>query len=261
MLDGPVGEVLAARSGGTALYTRVVRVFGRSESHTEEAVRPLYTEWASATPSIDVTILAARGAIDLHLSVNAPSQTVAATVLGAAAARAAAILGDDVYSDDGEPIELVVGGLLKARGWRLAAAESCTGGLLLKRLTDFAGSSDYVEGGVVSYSNALKTSLLGVPADLIERLGAVSEPVAERMASGVRAATGAEVGIAITGIAGPSGGSELKPVGSVVIAVETVDARVVRTKRFSGGRDLVRDIASHAALDMVRRLLTGRSIP
>jgi nicotinamide-nucleotide amidase len=260
MLDGPVAEALAARSAGTALYTRVVRVFGRSESHTEEAVRALYPEWASAMPPIDVTILAARGAIDLHLSVNALSQTAAATMLAAAAARASEILGDDVYSDDGEPIELVVGQLLKARGWRLAAAESCTGGLVLKRLTDFAGSSEYVEGGVVSYSNALKTSLLRVPADLIESAGAVSEPVAERMASGVRAATGAEVGIGITGIAGPSGGTELKPVGTVVIAVETSESRVVRTKRYSGGRDLVRDIASHAALDMVRRLLTGRPI-
>jgi nicotinamide-nucleotide amidase len=260
MLDGPVAEALAARSAGTALYTRVVRVFGRSESHTEEAVRALYPEWASAMPPIEVTILAARGAIDLHLSVNASSQTAAATMLAAAAARASEILGDDVYSDDGEPIEVVVGQLLKARGWRLATAESCTGGLVLKRLTDFAGSSEYVEGGVVSYSNALKTSLLGVPADLIESEGAVSEPVAERMASGVRAATGAEVGIGITGIAGPSGGSELKPVGTVVIAVETSENRVVRTKRYSGGRDLVRDIASHAALDMVRRLLTGRPI-
>jgi nicotinamide-nucleotide amidase len=261
MLDGPVAEALAARSTGSALYTRVVRVFGRSESHTEEAVRPLYGEWARAALPIDVTILAARGAIDLHLSVNAPSQPEAAAVLGAAAARAAAILGDDVYSDDGEPIELVVGGLLKARGWRLAAAESCTGGLVLKRLTDFAGSSEYVEGGVVSYSNALKTSLLGVPADLLESVGAVSEAVAERMASGVRAATGAEVGVGITGIAGPSGGSALKPVGTVMIAVETTETRVVRTKRFPGGRDLVRDIASHAALDMVRRLLTGRQVP
>ncbi len=260
MLDGPVAEALVARSAGTALYTRVVRVFGRSESHTEEAVRPLYPEWARATPPIDVTILAARGAIDLHLSVNASSQSAAAALLAAAAARASAILGDDVYSDDGEPIELVVGQLLKARGWRLAAAESCTGGLVLTRLTDFAGSSEYVEGGVVSYSNALKIALLGVPADLIESAGAVSEAVAERMASGVRAATGADVGVGITGIAGPSGGSELKPVGTVVIAVETSGGRIVRTKRYSGGRDLIRDIASHAALDMIRRLLTGRPI-
>jgi nicotinamide-nucleotide amidase len=261
MLDGPVRAALATRTAGTALQTRVVRVFGRSESHTEESLRPLYAEWAQESPPIDVTILAARGAIDLLLSVNAVSPEAAAGILEGAARRAAAILGDDVYSTDGEPIELVVGGLLKALGWRLAAAESCTGGLMIKRLTDFAGSSDYVEGGVVSYSNAMKTSLLRVDPRTIVRDGAVSESVASQMASGIRKATSVEVGIGITGIAGPGGGTELKPVGTVMIAVETPETAIVRTRRYTGGRDLVRDLASHAALDMVRRLLTGRAIP
>ena len=261
MLDGPVTTALAQRTAGSAVYTRVVRVFGRTESHTEEAVRPLYAEWAKASPPIDVTILAARGAIDLLLSINAASPAAAATMLDVEAQRAAAILGDDVYSTNGEPIELVVGQLLKARGWRLAAAESCTGGLVLKRMTDFAGSSDYVEGGIVSYSNAMKTAILGVEPAAIQADGAVSETVAAQMAGGARKLTGAEVGIGITGIAGPGGGSELKPVGTIMIAVETPDDRVVRTKRYSGGRDLVRDLSSHAALDIVRRLLTGRPIP
>jgi nicotinamide-nucleotide amidase len=261
MLDGPVAAALAQRTAGTALYTRILRIFGRSESHTEEAVRSLYGEWAQASPPIDVTILAARGAIDLLLSTNAASPEAAAAILELEARRAAAILGDDVYSTDGEPIELVVGRLLKDRGWRLAAAESCTGGLVLKRLTDFAGSSDYVEGGVVSYSNAMKTSLLGVTPQVIDADGAVSETVAAQMAAGVRKMTGAHVGVGITGIAGPGGGTDLKPVGTVMIAVETPDTRVVRTKRYSGGRDLVRDLSSHAALDIVRRLLMGRPIP
>jgi len=261
MLDGPVKAALVPRTAATALYTRVLRVFGRSESHTEEAVRPLYAEWAQAPPPIEVTILAARGAIDLLLSINAASQDVAAEILGREACRAAAILGDDVYSTDGEAIELVVGVLLKNRGWRLAVAESCTGGLVLKRLTDFAGSSNYVEGGIVSYSNAMKTSLLGVDEQAIAQEGAVSETVAAQMATGIRKRTNAEVGIGITGIAGPGGGSEQKPVGTVMIAVETPGSRVVRTKLYTGGRDLVRDLASHAALDMVRRLLTGRPIP
>jgi competence/damage-inducible protein CinA-like protein len=261
MLEGPVTAALAQRTPGTVLYTRTLRIFGRSESHTEEAVRPLYGEWAQASPPIDVTILAARGAIDLLLSINASSAEAAAEILTGAAQRAAAILGDDVYSTDGEPIELVVGRLLKDRRWRLAAAESCTGGLVLKRLTDFAGSSDYVEGGVVSYSNAMKISILGVESQVIDAEGAVSETVALQMAGGIRRITGAEVGIGVTGIAGPGGGSELKPVGTVMIAVEMPDVRVVRTKRYTGGRDLVRDLASHAALDMVRRLLMGRPIP
>jgi nicotinamide-nucleotide amidase len=261
MLDGPVATALAQRTAGSAVYTRMVRIFGRTESHTEEAVRPLYAEWAQATPPIDVTILAARGAIDLLLSINAASAAAAAGILELEAQRAVAILGDDVYSTNGEPIELVVGQLLKARGWRLAIAESCTGGLVLKRMTDFAGSSDYLEGGVVSYSNAMKTAILGVESTAIQADGAVSETVAAQMAAGVRKLTGVEVGIGITGIAGPGGGSELKPVGTVMIAVATPDDRVVRTKRYSGGRDLVRDLSSHAALDIVRRLLTGRPIP
>jgi nicotinamide-nucleotide amidase len=261
MLDGQVATALAQRTAGAATYTRVVRVFGRSESHTEEAVRPLYAEWAQASPPIEVTILAARGAIDLWLSINAASAEAAAGILAPEAQRAAAILGDDVYSTDGEPIELVVGRLLKDRGWHLAAAESCTGGLVLKRLTDFAGSSDYVDGGVVSYSNDMKTSILGVDAAAIDAEGAVSETVALQMASGVRRITGAEVGIGITGIAGPGGGSEQKPAGTVMIAVETPDARIVRTRQYPGGRDLVRDLSSHAALDFVRRLLTGRPVP
>jgi competence/damage-inducible protein CinA-like protein len=261
MLDGPAQAELAARSGGTSFYSRVIRVFGRSESHTEEAVRPLYAEWATATPPIEVTILAARGAIDLHLTVNAMSSSAAAAVLASAAAEAVARLGDDVYSDDGEPIELVVGRLLRERGWRIATAESCTGGLVVKRLTDFAGSSDYVDASVVSYSYSSKSALLDVPADLIVQHGAVSEPVAAAMAAGVRTRTGAEVGVALTGIAGPGGGTHTKPVGTVVLALDSPLGRVVRTRRFPGGRDLVRDIASHAALDLVRRALTGRVIP
>ena len=261
MLDSQVAAALAQRTAGVATYTRVVRIFGRSESHTEEAVRPLYAEWAQASPPIEVTILAARGAIDLWLSINAASAEAAAGILAPEAQRAAAILGDDVYSTDGEPIELVVGRLLKDRGWHLAAAESCTGGLVLKRLTDFAGSSDYVDGGVVSYSNDMKISILGVDAATIDAEGAVSETVALQMASGVRRITGAEVGIGITGIAGPGGGSEHKPAGTVMIAVETPEARIVRTRKYPGGRDLVRDLSSHAALDFVRRLLTGRPVP
>ncbi len=261
MLESVARERLEARSAGGRIHTRVVRVFGRSESHTEEAVRPLYRIWAQRTPPIEVTILAARGAIDLHLTVNAAREADAEDALAAAAAEAAHVLGDDAYSDDGQSIESVIGQLLRARDWRLAAAESCTGGLVLKRLTDVPGSSAYVECGIVSYSNAAKTTLLGVPAALIAEHGAVSEPVAASMASGIRARTGADVGIGVTGIAGPDGGTELKPVGTVILAVETPDARVVRRRQYPGGRELIRDISSHAALDMVRRVLIGRAVP
>jgi nicotinamide-nucleotide amidase len=262
MFDVVVRDHLRARTGGTRLYTRVVRVFGRSESHTEEAVRPFYAPWAAMPLPIEVTILAARGAIDLHLTVNAPSDPIAADVLVPAVRQAVDAIGDDVYSDDGEAIEQVLARQLTERKWRIAVAESCTGGLIAKRLTDFPGSSAYVEGGVVSYSNAMKTHLLGVPDSLIAAHGAVSEQVAESMADGIRARSSVEVGIAVTGIAGPDGGTAEKPVGTVVFAVVTPDGRVVRTRKYpSFGRELVRDVASHAALDMVRRLLAGLRVP
>lgn len=261
MLDGEVVGRLAARTSGDGLFTRVVRVFGRSESHTEEAVRPYYGAWAAANPAIEVTILAARGAIDLHLTARAASSGAAAAVLDPAVRQTLEAIGDDVYSADGRAIEEVVGDLLRERKWRLGAAESCTGGLLLSRLTEIPGSSDYVDGGIVSYSNRLKVDLLGVDAALIDAHGAVSEPVAAAMAHGIRTRTGVDVGVAITGIAGPGGGSDSKPVGTVVIAVEVPDASVVRTRRFTGGRDLVRAMAAHSALDALRRILTGRVVP
>ncbi len=261
MLEGDVRQRLLPRVSGEGLFTRVVRIFGRSESHTEEAVRPFYAPWAAGSPAIEVTILAGRGAIDLHLTVRARAQAEASAVLDPAVQQAVAALGDDVYSDTGRAIEQVTGALLRERGWHLAAAESCTGGLLLSRLTDVPGSSDYVACGIVSYSNQSKVELLGVDPALIDAHGAVSEPVAQAMAAGIRARSGADIGIAITGIAGPGGGTEAKPVGTVAIALDTPAGTLVRTRRMLGGRDLIRDMAVHAALDMLRRLLTGRQVP
>jgi nicotinamide-nucleotide amidase len=261
MLDAEVVPRLATRVTGEGIYTRVVRLYGRSESHTEEAVRRHYAEWAARRPSIEVTILAARGAIDLHLTARAHTEAEAARSLDPAVAQAVAALGDDVYSESGEPLEVVVGAQLAARAWRIAAAESCTGGMLLSRLTDIPGSSAYVDAGVVSYSNASKTTWLGVDPTLIAAHGAVSEPVATAMAAGVRARTGADVGVAITGIAGPGGGSAEKPVGTVVLAVESTLGSAVRTRRMLGGRDLVRAMSVNAALDLVRRHLSERPIP
>jgi nicotinamide-nucleotide amidase len=149
-------------------------------------------------------------------------------------------------------MEAVVGDLLKTKGWTIAVAESCTAGLLLGRLTEVPGSSAWVLGGVVAYSNDVKTSLLAVPAAAVAAHGAVSEPVAVAMASGVRVKLAADVGVAVTGIAGPDGGTEAKPVGTVVIAASgTIDA--VRTFRFLGDRQMVRLQSVVAALDMVRR--------
>ena len=148
-----------------------------------------------------------------------------------------------------------------SRGLTIAAAESCTGGLVMARLTEVPGSSDYVDRGVVVYSNQSKTDLLGVPASLIAAHGAVSEPVAEAMASGMVRSAGTDVAVGITGVAGPRGGTPEKPVGMVAIAAAwvrngTIETRV-RTFNFVGGREMVRFQASQAALDMVRRWMTG----
>jgi nicotinamide-nucleotide amidase len=147
---------------------------------------------------------------------------------------------------------------LQSRGWTIATAESCTGGLLAGRLTDLAGSSAYVLGGLVVYSNEAKTALAGVPADLIERVGTVSAEVAEALADGARAALGADVGVGITGIAGPGGGSEDKPVGTVCFSVSTADGlRLTRRLHLPGGRFDIRDRSTTVALHLIRRVLRG----
>jgi nicotinamide-nucleotide amidase len=150
----------------------------------------------------------------------------------------------------------VVGDLLRARGLRIAVGESCTGGLVTSRLTDVAGSSDYVERGVVAYSNRAKLELLGVAESLISEHGAVSGPVAEAMAEGARQRSKVEIGLGVTGIAGPGGGTEAKPVGTVAMAVAGPgDRRRVRTILFPGNRQQVKQFSSTAAIDMVRRAL------
>ncbi len=253
LVEGP----LASRAAGLVLVRRVIRITGRTESHTEEAVRPLYAEWASAPLPVAATILASLGQIELHLSVRASSRAAADAALERAVQQVVERIGADVYSVDGRTLEQVVGDLLASRGLRIAVAESCTGGLITSRLTDVPGSSRYVERSVVSYSNEAKTSLLGVPPELIAAHGAVSEPVALAMVDGIRARAGVEVAAAVTGIAGPGGGSPEKPVGMVVVAAVTGSEPRSRVFRFVGEREMVKFQASQAALDMVRRMLTG----
>jgi nicotinamide-nucleotide amidase len=256
MLDALCQQTLAPRAGGARIYRASLFVTGRSESHVDETVQPIYSTWRGRTPPIETTILAAPGQIELHLSLRGTDAAEAETTLGAAREQLVAVLGDDVFSTDGASMEEVVGRLLHARGFMLAAAESCTGGLLLSRLTDVPGSSAYVAGGAVTYSNELKTELAGVPAESIATHGAVSEPVAVALAEGIRERTQAHVGVGITGIAGPGGGSPEKPVGTVAIAVATpLAAARVRTFVFAGGRAQIKLFATQAALDMVRRAL------
>jgi nicotinamide-nucleotide amidase len=223
----------------------------------EEIVQPIYSRWLADQPPIETTILASLGQVELHLVTQTRDAAAAAAGLDRAVAQLAAALGADLVSTDGTTLEAVVGHLLRSRGWWVALAESCTGGLATSRLTDVPGSSAYVERSVVAYSNRAKIELLGVPDALIAAHGAVSEPVALAMAAGIRQRAGVDIGVAITGIAGPGGGSEQKPVGTVCIAVDDGRSRV-RTFTFPGGREMVKAMSANWAIDMLRRHLLGR---
>jgi nicotinamide-nucleotide amidase len=259
MLDTVIRERLAPRRGSAGLFRRVLRITGRPESEVDSVAQPIYSALTRAPVPIATTILAVLGQIELHLTASAPNAAVADAALDLAVAQLQEVLGHSVYSVDGRKLEEVVGELLRKAGWRIAAAESCSGGLLMSRLTDVPGSSDYVERGVVCYSNRSKIELAEVPAALIEQHGAVSEPVARAMAEGIRARAGTEVGIGITGIAGPGGGTTEKPVGTVVVAVSAGDALSVRTFKFFGNRDMVKFQSAQAAMNMLRLMLLRRS--
>ena len=252
MLEGVVRDRLAPRSGTAGLFRRVLKITGRAESDVDAHAQPTYAKWTSSPVPISTTILAVLGQIELHLTAQAANPDAADAALDAAVLEMQQVLGPSVYSTDGRSLEAVVGDLLRQYTLTIAVAESCTGGLLASRLTDVPGSSDYVERGVVCYSNRSKTELAGVPAALIAEHGAVSEPVARSMAEGIRSRAGTNIGIGITGIAGPGGGTPEKPVGTVSVAVISDDETRVRTFQFIGGRDMVKFQAAQAALNMTR---------
>ena len=254
MMDGEVRRRLATIAGDVRLHRRLVRVAGKGESAVEEIVQPIYSRWLTQSPKIDTTILAGLGQVELHLVTQSDDARAASDALSVAVSELTGVLGADLVSTDGAVLEAVVGDLLRARGWWVAFAESCTGGLATSRMTDIPGSSEYVERSIVAYSNQAKIELLDVPEQLIAEHGAVSEPVAAAMAAGIRTRAGVNVGVGITGIAGPGGGSEQKPVGTVCIAVDGGDARV-RTFRFPGGREMVKAMSANWAIDMLRRFL------
>jgi nicotinamide-nucleotide amidase len=257
MVERVVAERLAPRAGGGRLHRRVLRICGRTESEVDERAAPVYSRWVSGLLPVSTTVLTSPAQVELHLSVRTSSAAEAHARLEAAAGEMAELFGADLFSMDGRALEEVVGQLLRDRGWHIGVAESCTGGLISGRLTEVAGSSDYVGFNAVCYSNQAKTSVLGVTPALLAERGAVSEAVALAMADGIRQRAACEVGIGVTGIAGPTGGSDDKPLGTVVIAVTTADVRIVRTYRFPAGRARVRQFAAQIALDLARRVLLG----
>jgi nicotinamide-nucleotide amidase len=260
MFERVTQERLLPLAGATRLFRRLLRVTGQSESSVEEKMQPLYGRWLAAPTRIATTILASLGQIELHLTAMAANPEEAQRALDVAVDEVRRALGRDLFSTNGETMQQVVGNLCRSRALRIAAAESCTGGLVMARLTEVPGSSDYVDRGVVVYSNQSKIDLLEISPELIEKHGAVSEPVAEAMARGMARVSGTDLAVGVTGVAGPSGGTPEKPVGMVAIAAAWVrDGRCdtrARTFNFVGGREMVRFQASQAALDMLRRWLT-----
>jgi nicotinamide-nucleotide amidase len=247
---------LAKHASRERLFRTTLFVVGRGESHVEEVAQPVYSKWLRHEPPIETTILAAPGQVELHLMTRSPDAADADRALARARDELIAALGGDVFSIDGRSMEEIVGQLLLDRHLTIAAAESCTGGLMMSRLTDVPGSSAYVLGGAVAYSNELKTSLADVDPGLIAAHGAVSEPVAVALAEGIRKRAGASIGVGITGIAGPTGGTPEKPVGTVAIAVIAPDgAAHVRTFSLFGTRTMIKFWSSQYAMNMVRRLL------
>jgi nicotinamide-nucleotide amidase len=235
------------------IRARFYRVAGMAESDLDQIVAPVYTRYANPV----TTILAAPGDIQIHLRARCADEREAEALLAKLGARIESLLGDRIYSHTGEPLEVVVGRQLRTAGATLSVAESCTGGLLAERITSVAGCSDFFDGGFITYTNRMKIAMLGVDAQAIEEHGAVSEPVAEAMASGARLRTGSTYALSITGVAGPAGGTETKPVGTVVIGLATPTGCETRRVRFLGDRGRVRALSAQSALDLLRRTLAA----
>jgi nicotinamide-nucleotide amidase len=239
---------LKRRVSDVRMFHREIRVTGLGESHVEQRIVGIYKRF----PDVNTTILATPGETQVHLRLWANDAGQANKTLDEIVSGFEIALTDRIFSHDGSPLEEVVARELTMHNATISAAESCTGGLLAQRLTSIAGSSSYFLGGVVCYSNELKTAWAGVPAELIQAKGAVSAEVAIALAEGIRRRVNSTFGVGITGIAGPGGGSEEKPVGTVHIALSHAGGVKERGVRFPGDRELVRFQASQVALDMVR---------
>ena len=233
------------------IRTQSYRIALMPESEVDQRIAPVYTKYTNPV----TTILAAAGDIQIHLRARCSSEAEAESLLAEVGSQIETILGAWIYAKNADPLEAVVGHALRARAQTLSVAESCTGGLVAERITSVPGASDYFLGGFLTYTDRIKTELVGVPELLLREHTAVSEPVAEAMARGARERTGSTYALSVTGVAGPDGGAEATPVGTVIVGLAGPEACRTRRTRFLGDRDRVRALAAQLALDMLRREL------
>lgn len=241
------------RRSGRSVECFTLRTYGTFESALQEKIGAAPNRWSGAT----LAYLPSYFGVDLRVTVAGTDAAEVRAVAGRAYDELKAVVAPVLYAEGATAMEEVVGEMLAAAGWKIATAESCTGGLLAKRLTDTPGSSRYFERGFVTYSNVSKIQQLGVSAADLEKHGAVSAAVAEQMAEGARKKAGVEVGVGITGIAGPDGGTPDKPVGLVLLAVVSPKGLASRRIQMPGTRTTIRERAAQVALDMVRRQIAG----
>jgi nicotinamide-nucleotide amidase len=260
LVDQQLRPLARQRSGaGESTMLRTLHTTGLAPAEAEERLG----RWLGSDGPVTVSCVQVDGDVWVQLRARAASRAAAEAALAPVEREVREALGPDCWGQDEETLEAVVGRLLLDRRLTVSMAESCTGGLVGHRLTNVAGSSRYVERGVVVYSNQAKEQLLGVPEEMLRAHGAVSAPVAEAMAAGICRMSGSACGIAVTGIAGPDGGTPTKPVGTVFIAAAAPGPDgpriVVRRFRFPGGREAVKWQSSQAALDLLRRALLSRA--
>jgi len=249
MFNDYVMADLEKLSRGVRIARRVLKVSGLGESALDDKIAPIYTAYTNPV----TTILFTDSDVEIHLMATAESVSKAEEIVEELTDKLEEALGDNLFSTRGEPLEAVIGLRLQLKGYTLATAESCTGGLVAERITSVPGASAYFVGSIISYTDEIKMKLLDVPQEMLKRAGAVSGEVAEAMARGVKARTGATIGLSITGIAGPDGGTQAVPVGTVYVGLADDVMSTNRRLILPGDRHLVRWRASTAALEMVRR--------
>ena len=263
MIEGWVTDAIKKRSGEIVTIHRKLRTVGIIESALYEKIADLIdrriqagrTERSTGDEKIAVAFLPSWKGVDIRLTAVTKDEDQSRQKLDELEKKITETIGKYIYGYDGDSLPEVVGGMLRERHMTIAVAESCTGGLLGKTITDIPGSSDYFAGGVIAYSNELKMKLLSVPQIILEKYGAVSDECARYMAEGAVQNLGANIGVSVTGIAGPSGGTDDKPVGIVYIGLSAAGETRAKEYRFGNDRERNRERSAVAALDMVRRYL------